>query len=185
MSTEESSSVGEMLESKTEDSPLKLEKQLAGDVHINGNVLKENGLCDDGNVLEESTNEQLLLMVIELKFQNEFFKSQFEGLKSQQEAEESGQESGESADVKELREKIQSLNRELNEEKQTRGAAEIALEHLREEYSDTDAKAQELSLKLAEGQIPPPPVYLEVLKIYPMESFLLRLSAQLVKNFSA
>jgi hypothetical protein len=77
------------------------------------------------------------------------------------------------------------LNRELNEEKQTRGAAEIALEHLREEYSDTDAKAQELSLKLAEGQIPPPPVYLEVLKIYPMESFLLRLSAQLVKNFSA
>jgi predicted RNase H-like nuclease (RuvC/YqgF family) len=151
MSTEESSSVGEMLESKTEDSPLKLEKQLAGDVHINGNVLKENGLCDDGNVLEESTNEQLLLMVIELKFQNEFFKSQFEGLKSQQEAE----ESGESADVKELREKIQSLNRELNEEKQTRGAAEIALEHLREEYSEADAKAQEHSLKLAEGQTPP------------------------------
>lgn len=152
MSTEENSSVGEMLESKTEDSPLKLEKQLAGGVHINGNVLKENGLCDDGNVLEESTNEQLLQMVIELKFQNEFFKSQFEGLKSQQEAEESGQESGESADVKELREKIQSLNRELNEEKQTREAAEIALEHLREEYSEADAKAQELSLKLAEAQ---------------------------------
>lgn len=141
-----------MLESKTEDSPLKLEKQLAGDVQINGNVLKENGMCDDGNVLEESTNEQLLQMVIELKFQNEFFKSQFEGLKSQHEAEENGQESGESADVKELHEKIQSLNRELNEEKQTRGAAEIAMEHLREEYSEADAKAQELSLKLAEAQ---------------------------------
>uniref|UniRef100_A0A6N2LY14 GRIP domain-containing protein n=2 Tax=Salix viminalis TaxID=40686 RepID=A0A6N2LY14_SALVM len=152
MSTEESSSAGEMLESKTEDSPLKLEKQLAGDVQINGNVLKENGMCDDGNVLEESTNEQLLQMVIELKFQNEFFKSQFEGLKSQHEAEENGQESGESADVKELHEKIQSLNRELNEEKQTRGAAEIALEHLREEYSEADAKAKELSLKLAEAQ---------------------------------
>ncbi|KAJ6413371.1 hypothetical protein OIU84_006214 [Salix udensis] len=152
MSTEESSSSGEMLESKTEDSPLKLEKQLAGDVQINGNVLKENGMCDDGNVLEESTNEQLLQMVIELKFQNEFFKSQFEGLKSQHEAEENGQESGESADVKELHEKIQSLNRELNEEKQTRGAAEIALEHLREEYSEADAKAKELSLKLAEAQ---------------------------------
>ncbi|KAJ6774782.1 CROSSOVER SUPPRESSOR ON 3 OF GOWEN [Salix purpurea] len=152
MSTEESSSSGEMLESKTEDSPLKLEKQLAGDVQINGNVLKENGMCDDGNVLEESTNEQLLQMVIELKFQNEFFKSQFEGLKSQHEAEENGQESGESADVKELHEKIQSLNRELNEEKQTRGAAEIAMEHLREEYSEADAKAQELSLKLAEAQ---------------------------------
>ncbi|KAJ6305219.1 hypothetical protein OIU78_020707 [Salix suchowensis] len=152
MSTEESSSAGEMLESKTEDSPLKLEKQLAGDVQINGNVLKENGMCDDGNVLEESTNEQLLQMVIELKFQNEFFKSQFEGLKSQHEAEENGQESGESADVKELHEKIQSLNRELNEEKQTRGAAEIAMEHLREEYSEADAKAQELSLKLAEAQ---------------------------------
>ncbi|KAJ6736962.1 SYNAPTONEMAL COMPLEX PROTEIN-RELATED [Salix viminalis] len=152
MSTEESSSAGEMLESKTEDSPLKLEKQLAGDVQINGNVLKENGMCDDGNVLEESTNEQLLQMVIELKFQNEFFKSQFEGLKSQHEAEENGQESGESVDVKELHEKIQSLNRELNEEKQTRGAAEIALEHLRGEYSEADAKAQELSLKLAEAQ---------------------------------
>ncbi|KAJ6398189.1 hypothetical protein OIU77_019068 [Salix suchowensis] len=152
MSTEESSSAGEMLESKTEDSPLKLEKQLAGDVQINGNVLKENGMCDDGNVLEESMNEQLLQMVIELKFQNEFFKSQFEGLKSQHEAEENGQESGESADVKELHEKIQSLNRELNEEKQTRGAAEIAMEHLREEYSEADAKAQELSLKLAEAQ---------------------------------
>ncbi|CAK7355522.1 unnamed protein product [Dovyalis caffra] len=159
MSAEESSSVGEMLESKIEASSLKLEKQLSDDAPSNVEVRMENGLCDDDNVLDESRHEQLVQMVIELKFQNEFLKSQLEVLNnlqvkddgSQQKAEASGQESGESADVKELREKIESLNKELNEEKQTREAAEVALEHLREEYSEADAKAQELSLKLTEG----------------------------------
>ena len=62
-------------------------------------------------------------------------------------------EGGESEDVKELRERIESLKRELLDEKHTRNAAEEALKHLTVAYSEVDAKAQELSAKLAEGQI--------------------------------
>ncbi|KAJ0041172.1 hypothetical protein Pint_28642 [Pistacia integerrima] len=99
-------------------------------------------------------------MVLELKFQNEILKSQFEGLKTLrseddglcQQREGSVQESRESVDVKELHERINSLSKELHEEKETRGAAEKALEHLRVAYSEADAKAQEFSTKLAEAQ---------------------------------
>lgn len=54
-------------------------------------------------------------------------------------------------DVKTLHAKVDALNRELLEERQTRGAAEEALKHLRAVYSEADAKSQELSAKLAEG----------------------------------
>ena len=53
--------------------------------------------------------------------------------------------------VKELEEQIESLRRELLEERQTRDAAEEALKHLRAVYSEADAKAQELAAQLAEG----------------------------------
>nr|GEU47337.1 protein GRIP [Tanacetum cinerariifolium] len=50
---------------------------------------------------------------------------------------------------KELKEKIEALNEELVIERQTRGAAEATLEHLRAENTKADAKSQELEAKLA------------------------------------
>ncbi|GKA54293.1 hypothetical protein Tco_0753242 [Tanacetum coccineum] len=44
-------------------------------------------------------------------------------------------------DPKELKDKIEALNEELVIERQTRGAAEATLEHLRAEYIEADAKS--------------------------------------------
>ncbi|XP_022741967.1 protein GRIP-like isoform X2 [Durio zibethinus] len=138
------------------DDSLKPERQLSV---TNGNLSKENGAVD-GNLSSDDTHDQLLQTVTELKFENEFLKSQLESLKIFQSEHDgpskqtnaTGQETGISSDVKELHERIESLSRELREEKQTRVAAEEALKHLREVYSEADAKAQELSGKLAEAQ---------------------------------
>ncbi|XVF16009.1 hypothetical protein REPUB_Repub09cG0205100 [Reevesia pubescens] len=138
------------------DDSLKPDKQLS---EINGNLSKENGVID-GNLSSDDTHDQLLRTVTELKFENEFLKSQMESLKifqlehddPSEQTKASGQETGLSAEIKELHEKIESLSRELNEEKQTRVAAEVALKHLREVYSEADTKGQELSGKLAEAQ---------------------------------
>jgi uncharacterized sporulation protein YeaH/YhbH (DUF444 family) len=149
-----------VLEIHAEDA-LKPEKQLPDTNYLsNGNILLENGLPDVDPCSGDS-HDQLVQMVTELKFQNEFLKCQFEDLKnlqleeivSNQQTKASETDGGESEDVKELREKIESLEKELLEEKQTRGAAEEALKHLTSAYSEADAKAQELSAKLAEGQI--------------------------------
>lgn len=126
----------------------------------NGNLAMENGL-PDVNPCSNDTYDQMVQMVTDLRFQNEFLKSQFEGLRhfqsdsnvSNQQTKASEIGDGEYEDVKELREKIESLKGELLEEKQTRVAAEVALKHLTEAYSEADAKAQDLSSKLAEGQI--------------------------------
>ncbi|KAG2695208.1 hypothetical protein I3760_07G003700 [Carya illinoinensis] len=125
----------------------------------NGNLAMENGL-PDVNQCSNDTYDQMVQMVTDLRFQNEFLKSQFEGLRnfqsnsnvSNQQTKASEIGDGEYEDVKELREKIESLKGELLEEKQTRVAAEVALKHLTEAYSEADAKAQDLSSKLAEAQ---------------------------------
>ncbi|XP_022751531.1 protein GRIP-like isoform X2 [Durio zibethinus] len=138
------------------DDSLKPEKQLC---ETNGILSKENGVFD-ANLSSDDTHDKLLQTVTELKFENESLKSQLEGLKNfqsqhngpSQETNVSGQETGLSADVKKLHETIESLSRELNEEKQTQAAAEEAVKHLRAVYSEADAKAQELSAKLAEAQ---------------------------------
>ncbi|KAJ8764139.1 hypothetical protein K2173_005049 [Erythroxylum novogranatense] len=148
---------GEMPVDSTEGSNVETEKKLS-DVHIqsNGNVAEGNGSA----LPAENSHEELVQMVIELKFQNEFLMSQFKGFKSlQAESDKSLQKvevgderTGESADVKQLHETIEALNKELMVEKQTRGAAEEAMKHLREVYFEADAKAQELTAKLAEAQ---------------------------------
>ncbi|OMP11386.1 Prefoldin, partial [Corchorus capsularis] len=138
------------------DESLNPEKQLP---ESNGNLSKENGVID-ANFSSDDNHNQLLQTVTELKIENEFLKSQLESFKSfqlehdapSQQTRANGEETGVSADVKDLHERIESLTRELNEEKQTRLAAEQALQHLREVYSEADAKAQELSGKLAEAQ---------------------------------
>ncbi|KAG5060915.1 hypothetical protein JHK87_001944 [Glycine soja] len=125
----------------------------------NGNLILENGLSD-GNQGPADTHDQLLQMVMDLRFQNDFLKSQFEGFKNVDSVHSDsniqkgvgGLEDGESDIVKELKNKIQLLNKEFLEEKQTRIASEEALKHLQTAYSEAEAKAQELSEKLAEAQ---------------------------------
>lgn len=149
MTTEENSVIV-MPESGVEDS-FKSEKQLSDtNGGSNGNLVMHNGMRDEHGSSNDN-NEQLLGLVMELKLQNEFLKSQFEGLNTLR-PEDDGQENWEVVDVKELRERIESLSKELQEEKETRGAAEKALEHLRVQYEEADAKAQEFSAKLAEAQ---------------------------------
>ncbi|XP_007046530.2 PREDICTED: protein GRIP [Theobroma cacao] len=151
----EGGEVTQVPETQVDDS-LKPEKVLS---ETNGDLSKENGVID-GNVSSDDTHDQLLQTVNELQFENEFLKSQLKSLKNfqsehdgpSQQTEASSEETSVLADVKELHERIESLSRELNEEKQTRVAAEQALKHLREVYSEADAKAQELSGKLAEAQ---------------------------------
>ncbi|KAK3014055.1 hypothetical protein RJ639_008049, partial [Escallonia herrerae] len=119
---------------------------------------KENRLCDSNPNTDES--HQLVQMVLELKFQNEYLKSQFQdseklhidtgGSYEQRTAIE--QDGRAFTDANQLHEKLDSMNRELLEERQTRATAEEALKHLRAVYSEADAKAHELSAKLAEAQ---------------------------------
>lgn len=121
---------------------------------------KEDSILSNGNPISDDTQDHLMQTMAELKFQNEYFKSHFHDLKNlytdstgsiQQTKTINQDETHE--DSKELHDKIESLNKELIEERQTRAAAEAALEHLRIEYSEADAKCQELAAKLAEGCI--------------------------------
>ncbi|XP_050227282.1 protein GRIP [Mercurialis annua] len=152
--------VVEVPEAHTHEASLDDEKQLSDmDNGKNVNAAKENGL--HGNTLSaENTYEQLVEMVVELRFQNEFLKSQFDSLKdlqlapdeSQQRTETSDQGSAGPSEVDELRKKIESMSLELDEEKQLRSVMEEALRHLREAHSEADSKSQELSAKLAQAQ---------------------------------
>ncbi|XP_019420180.1 PREDICTED: protein GRIP-like isoform X2 [Lupinus angustifolius] len=153
---------GGMVESHTQDSRVP-EEQLSdvNDHYKNGSKgnLPENSVSHNSQGSDDS-HDQLLQMVVELRFQNEFLKSQFEGFSNISSVDsDSSQnnrvgvlEDGESDVMNELQERIQSLNKELEEEKQTRHASEEALTHLQTVYSETETKAQELSKKLAEAQ---------------------------------
>lgn len=159
----EEGSISEIPENQKADT-LKPEIQLVDTgLENDANHAKENGLFN-GKPHIDATHDQLVQMVVELNLQNEYLKSQFQGLQayqsesdgSHQQTREAVQEGGAFVNVNELHEKIESLSRELFEEKQTRVAAEEALRHLREAHLEADAKAQELSTKLAEGQISSP-----------------------------
>ncbi|TYJ14298.1 hypothetical protein E1A91_A10G108800v1 [Gossypium mustelinum] len=139
-----------------EDESLKPEAQFS---ETNGDLSKENAELD-ANLSSDDAHDKLLQTVTELKFENEVLKSQLDSFKNfqsendvpSQQTNVSGKETKFSADVKELHDRIESLSRELDEEKQTRVAAEEALKLLREVYTEADAKAQDLSGKLAEAQ---------------------------------
>ncbi|KAL2907112.1 Protein GRIP [Bienertia sinuspersici] len=157
MSTQEGDATG-LIETTPEDD-LKLVKQLT-EMNLDECNPRENGVCDTEDSGRSSTHDQLVQMVVELKFQNEYFKSQIKGLhmqnpgidsaESSQQNQKAEQENPSSDDIKALQERIDLLDRELLEEKQTRFAAEEALKHLRESHSEADARAQEFSIKLAE-----------------------------------
>lgn len=103
----------------------------------------------DGISSPDGNHEQLTQIVMELTLQNDFLKAQIEGIKSH---ECRGKEEETSDVITHLQEKVNSLNKEIKEHRETQKAAEEALEHLRAEYFEADAKAQELSLKLIEAQ---------------------------------
>ena len=108
---------------------------------------------EDNVIIPNDTQDQLMQMVVELKFQNEYLKAHFQDLKDVY-TDSAGSDIREKEvdhDSKELKDKIEALNEELVIERQTRGAAEAALEHLRAEYTEAYAKSQELEAKLAEG----------------------------------
>lgn len=156
MSSEEAQSA-ESVEKQEKDATT-LEKQLV-DINNNreGELVIENGSHNGEQDISDS-HDKLVQMVVELNFQNEYLKSQLVGLKNLHLdsdeftpcKETVAQENSDS--VKELKEQIESLRKELLEERQTRDAAEEALKHLRAAYSEADAKAQELSAQLAEAQ---------------------------------
>lgn len=104
----------------------------------------ENG----GTPPSSSSDDELLQMIAELRLENDFLRSQF---KEQTEVD--------SSQVKQLEERLESLSREIDVEKQTRVAAEQALEHLREAYSEADAKAQEYSTKFSQGWFASPFIF--------------------------
>ncbi|KAF8011350.1 hypothetical protein BT93_J1833 [Corymbia citriodora subsp. variegata] len=151
----EGGEVATMRESNIEDS-LETGNHMNDTSLSNGLPAKENGSCENTPHYGD-THDELVQMVTELKLQNEFFKSHFEGLKDLHLEEISSQQRMkvgglEGEDVKRLNERIESLERELLEEKQMRGAAEQALKHLQVAHSEADARAQELSARLAEAQ---------------------------------
>lgn len=147
-------SIGEIPETQMEDTitPDK-DKQLSGS--NNGRIAVENGVSD-GGLSRTDGDDQLLQTVIELGFQNEYLKSQFEGFKNfravDRVSDENVKGNVDEEGVRELRETVESLKKQLLEEKQTRVAAEEALKHLQVAHSEADAKAQELSVKLIEAQ---------------------------------
>ncbi|KAF4373797.1 hypothetical protein F8388_007703 [Cannabis sativa] len=109
----------------------------------------------NGNGLDATANDRdqdhdhLVQTVFELGFQNEYLKSQFRGFAEDSQfitSENDGQA------IVQLQETIESLNAQLSEERLTRVAAEEALKHLQVAYSEADAKALELSLKLTQAQ---------------------------------
>ncbi|CDP01809.1 unnamed protein product [Coffea canephora] len=135
------------------------EKQL---VDINNGREGELVIANGSHIRDQEigdSHDKLVQMVVELNFQNEYLKSQLMGLKNLRldsdgitPHKETVVAQEKSDGVKELEEQIESLRRELLEERQTRDAAEEALKHLRAVYSEADAKAQELAAQLAEAQ---------------------------------
>lgn len=141
-------------DTKTENKPIAMNQK--NDVDLS----KENGL-QDTKPHDNNTQDPLLEMVLQLSLQIDYMKSHFKDFNNVQSdfggrhQLERGIHHDEEAyeDVKTLHAKIDTLNRELLEERQTRGAAEEALKHLRAVYIEADAKSQELSAKLAEAQL--------------------------------
>lgn len=160
MSSEEGD-VNETPESRVEEGTmLTMSEELESGVKHkgNGHVVVEDRVPDGQNCSDD--HDELVQLVIEMKSQNEYLKSQLESMKNLQNVEnvrereeETDSRDGESVHLKELQQRIESLSKELSEEKQTRGAAEQALQHLQQAHSEADTKVHELSAKLMEGQI--------------------------------
>jgi hypothetical protein len=94
---------------------------------------------------EGAQAEELARDVMELGFQNEYHRSQIAGAHPAGGADEGSEL------VTDLKAQVERLSREVQEQRQTREAAERALEHVNVSYAEADSKVQELTAKLAEG----------------------------------
>ncbi|KAI4387321.1 hypothetical protein MLD38_005162 [Melastoma candidum] len=114
-----------------------------GDGKENGSlgVVQSCGLGD--------THDELVQMATELKLQNEYLRCHFDGMRGSLLQKEDGSEA---QGAEHLKNQIESLRRELLEERQTRGAAENALKHLQAANSEAEARCHQLEAKLAEAQ---------------------------------
>ncbi|KAG9145227.1 hypothetical protein Leryth_008182 [Lithospermum erythrorhizon] len=121
-------------------------------------IAKDSG--NRGRQVTDDSHDELVQLAVEVDLQNQYLKSQFEEFKNLAEdinysrrlSNVVEKDNDGNDDVHELRGKIESLSKDLQEERLTRGAAEEALKHLQALHSEADAQAQELSVKLAEAQ---------------------------------
>lgn len=89
--------------------------------------------------------EELAREVMELGLQNEYLRSQIAGARPAGDSDE-GPEL-----VMGLKEQVERLSREVQEQRLTREATEKALEHVNVAYAEADGKVQELTAKLVQG----------------------------------
>ncbi|CAN6461880.1 unnamed protein product [Victoria cruziana] len=110
---------------------------------------------------DNDSHDHLVEKILELRFQNEYFKTQIQNLQVQHlrgcgdHGEHGVVENGEavsSGDSTELREKVRILNQQIQEQRETQIAADNALVHLRSACAEADAKVAELSAKLVEAE---------------------------------
>ncbi|KAM0900770.1 hypothetical protein ACQ4PT_020421 [Festuca glaucescens] len=106
----------------------------------------------------ERTRKELERKVTELSIQNEYLKSQITGTQQQARSSEVGggnvtEDEEDSELVRSLKEQVERLSREVQEQNQTQKVAEAALEHVNLSYAEADGKVQELTAKLTEAQL--------------------------------
>jgi predicted RNase H-like nuclease (RuvC/YqgF family) len=94
---------------------------------------------------KDHEKEELAREVMELGLQNEYLRSQITGARPVGDADE-GPEL-----ARGLKEQVERLSREVQEQRLTREAMEKALEHVNVAYAEADGKVQELTAKLAHG----------------------------------
>ena len=107
----------------------------------------EDSLASGGEEAERAheEKEELAPEVMELGLQNEYLRSQITGARPVGDADE-GPEL-----ARGLKEQVERLSREVQEQRLTREATEKALEHVNVAYAEADGKVQELTAKLAQG----------------------------------
>ncbi|KAG0450586.1 hypothetical protein HPP92_026658 [Vanilla planifolia] len=131
---------------------------IASNKLINGNLDLDTSVANliHGGVHAEDacpneSDDQLARIVMELTLQNDYLKGQLKGMKPAVfgsfdlgKPESQNKDAKSSETIGELQEKIKSLNKEIQQHRETQKAAEDALEHLRAENSEADGKVQEL-----------------------------------------
>ncbi|KAK3124977.1 hypothetical protein QOZ80_7BG0598130 [Eleusine coracana subsp. coracana] len=109
-------------------------------------VLADAAAGEGGQASGAEPEEELAREVMELGLQNEYLRSQIAAARPAGGAEEGNEL------VRGLKEQVERLGREVQEQRQTREAMERALEHVNVSYAEADGKVQVLTAKLAEAQ---------------------------------
>ncbi|RLN33944.1 protein GRIP isoform X1 [Panicum miliaceum] len=94
----------------------------------------------------EEEEEELARQVMEVGLQNEYLRSQIAGARPAGGADEGSEL------VRGLKEQVEKLTREVQEQRLRREATEKALGHVNVAYAEADSKVQELTAKLAQAE---------------------------------